>query len=361
VAPSWPATLAATPDPVAPSWPATLAAAPAVRPVTPAPAEVARAIAADPTPAPDGGGPDGTPDEDRAPAPASSPGTALAGFRSRAIPRAALPANPTPARGADAEPTLAPVPPAAGRSGPLAGFRPVDAAPDPAPSAAPAGGTVGCPACGQPIAKGARRCSSCGARLLLGVPARRASTLVGSGLFAGVLVGGLLFGALLPRDATSASGSNLGPAASGPTLTPVSPNAAAALRGTTALNGRLADEADPLAAMLRETSFPSQDAVKAFRRMSIDVRSASAMVAALGDWPEAATHQSELADFYEQLTSEINDGLAASATSAESYRTATTTILSTLRKIVQLDASARTLAASAGIELQPVAIPAALR
>ena len=142
---------------------------------------------------------------------------------------------------------------------------------------------------------------------------------------------------------------------------PVSANAAAALRGTTALNGRLASAAEPLSAALADTPFPVTDVVKVLRRMSSDTRAATAMVGSLGDWPAASSHQAQLGAFYDQLTGEINAGLGASVTSADSYRASTREILATLRSIVSLDATARDLAAQSGITLPPIVIPAALR
>lgn len=195
---------------------------------------------------------------------------------------------------------------------------------------------------------------------MLGVPAGRASLLVGAGMLAGLVVGGLAVGIALPRDAATAG---VGPAASNaaPTFVPVSANAAAALRGTTALNGRLASEAEPLSAALAETSLPVQDVVKVLRRMSSDARAATAMVGSLADWPLASSHQAQLQAFYDQLTGEINGGLGASVTSVAAYRDSTREVLATLRSIASLDATARELAAQSGITLPEIAIPAALR
>ncbi len=217
-----------------------------------------------------------------------------------------------------------------------------------------------CPACGRAITKGTRRCEACGRRLLLDLPAGKASMLVGAGLLAGLVVGGLVVGIALPRDAAT---DGAGPAASnaGPTLVPVSANAAAALRGTTELNGRLASEAEPLSAALAETQFPVQDVVKVLRRMSSDARAATAMVGSLAGWPEATGHEAQLAAFYDQLTGEINAGLAASVTSPDSYESSTRAILATLRSVVNLDATARDLATQSGVTLPVIVIPAALR
>ncbi len=265
---------------------------------------------------------------------------------------------PTPA--ATADPTPDPAREPASRIFDSFGTSPAVTAREGAPATAPTAPGAHCPACGVAIPRGARRCAACGRRLLLDVPAGKASMLVGAGVLAGLIVGGLVVGIALPRDATTAG---VGPAASnvGPTLVPVSANAAAALRGTTALNGRLASEAEPLSAALAKTSFPVQDVVKVFRRMSSDARAATAMVGSLAGWPEATSHEAQLADFYDQLTGEINAGLAASVTSPDSYKASTLAILATLRSIVNLDATARDLATQSGVTLPVIVIPAALR
>jgi hypothetical protein len=220
--------------------------------------------------------------------------------------------------------------------------------------------TFGCPSCGSTIAKGSRRCQSCGRRMLFDVPVRKATALVGSGLVIGLVAGGLVVGLALPRDAASA-GTGAGGDTAAATLIPVSGNAAAALRGTVTLNGRLAAEAEPLSAALTETTFNTQDVVKILRRMSSDMRAASAMVPSLGAWPEAADHETALSNFYGTLTDQINGALSASVTSEGSYRAATTQILATLRQIPALDAGARRLADGTTVQLPAVEIPAALQ
>lgn len=228
----------------------------------------------------------------------------------------------------------------------------------PATIAAPS--EVHCPSCGRPIPRGTVRCAGCGQRLLLDVPARKASMLVGGGVVAGLLIGGLLVGLALPR-ATSPAATGPGPSASGPALVGVSGNAAAALRGTTVLNGRLAAEADPLAAAAAASPFQVQDVVNVLRRMSSDTRAAAAMVPSLGDWPDAAAQQAALTSLYDELGAEIDGALTTTSSNTGAYRTAAKAILTTLGKIVALDATARRLATSAGLELPTVTIPGALR
>ena len=286
----------------------------------------------------------------RAPQPVGQPAAARWVRATTQTPTPAAASDPTP------DPVLEPAP----RMADDLGMPPFVTAREGAAATAPAAPSAHCPACGAAITKGARRCEACGRRLVLDVPAGKASILVGAGLLAGLVVGGLVVGIALPRDAAAPG---VGPTATnaGPTLVPVSANAAAALRGTTALNGRLASEAEPLSAALAKTSFPVQDVVKVFRRMSSDARAATAMVGSLAGWPEATSHEAHLAAFYDQLTGEINAGLAASVASPDSYKASTRAILATLRSIVNLDATARDLATQSGVTLPVIVIPAALR
>ncbi len=64
--------------------------------------------------------------------------------------------------------------------------------------------------------------------------------------------------------------------------------AVAALRGTTALNGRLADEATALRKALDAKKFKTGDVQKVLRRMAIDARAGVGMLTSLAAWPEAA-------------------------------------------------------------------------
>ena len=265
------------------------------------------------------------------------------------VPHGWTPLGPATGPAAAPAPAMAPGPAAATPNAPVAG------------TAAPTTGAAAtgrCPSCGRAITKGTRRCEGCGTRLLLEVPARKASMLVGAGALAGLVVGGVVFGIALPRSPAAATSD---PAAA-PSGAPfhVTGNMAAALRGTTALNGRLAAQADVLAAALAAQSFPVQDVVQVLRRMSTDTRAAAAMVKSLDSWPDAASQQAALASFYDELATELDAGLAASTTSAGSYKATTQTILASLTKVVDLDEQARVLAGAAGIQLPAVTIPAVL-
>jgi hypothetical protein len=222
-----------------------------------------------------------------------------------------------------------------------------------------------CPSCGRTIVRGAGRCEGCGTRLVLDTPVRRASTFAGGGVVAGVLVTLLLVNLLGPAGGsapadTAGAGDGTGTAGN-PVAVVVPVSAAAALRGTTAINGRLVSAAEPLASALAAKSFKATDVVKVLRRMNIDTRAGAGMVKAFATWPEAAGQQAALAAFYADLDEEINTGLAASARSASAYKQAAKAVLATLGQVVTLDADARVLASGGGIDLAPVEIPDAVR
>jgi hypothetical protein len=207
--------------------------------------------------------------------------------------------------------------------------------------------------------------STDGQRLVLDVPAAKAARLVGVGLLAGFMVGGILVGLTLPRTAApastgtdqSANGNGNGTGAS--VVAPVP--ALAALRGTSALNGRIAARADDLAAAVDAKRFDAGDVVPVLRRLSQDTRAGSGMVRSFAGWPEAGNHQAALATFYDTLSGQIDDILAISVRDGAAYKAATKQILKTLGSIATLDDEARVLAAQAGTDLPPVVIPGSLR
>ena len=79
-----------------------------------------------------------------------------------------------------------------------------------------------------------------------------------------------------------------------------------ALRGTTALNGRLADEATALRKALDAKKFRTGDVQKVLRRMAIDARAGVGMLGSLATWPEAAGQQAALQVFYADLQRQID-------------------------------------------------------
>lgn len=236
----------------------------------------------------------------------------------------------------------------------------MDPAGSPPGSIVVVGPSFPCPSCTRPLARGSRHCGGCGALLVLGVRASSAGTLAGAGLVVGLLVGGLGVMVLLPRDAVPAASAAVtvsGAPGAGVIGVTVTASAGAAMRGTTALNGRLAAEAESLAAAIGSRSFPTADVVRILRRMSADVGAGSGMVSALAGWPAAGPHQVALEAFYADLAYEIERGLAASVNSAGQYKKAAKAVLATLARMPGLDADARAMADSAGMEMPVVVIP----
>jgi hypothetical protein len=230
---------------------------------------------------------------------------------------------------------------------------------DPVVSGGTDAAVFGCPACGRTIARGSTRCGGCGQRLVLDVPLRKASMLLGAGLLAGLVVGGVLVSLTTPRQASPAAATVVASQPPGPTPIPaaVASRSLAALRGTTTLNGRLAAQAEPLARALAAKKLAVPDVVAVLRGMSADTRAAAAMVPSLGTWPEAADHQAALTAFYDSLTSELDAGLAASVKSGNAYRKAAQRVMVLLARIPGLDAASRTLAAGMGADLPAVDFP----
>ncbi len=231
------------------------------------------------------------------------------------------------------------------------------------------GGTDGqafnCPSCGRTLTRGARRCEDCGQRLILDVPMRRAAILSGGGALGGILVTVLLVNLFAPPAARTAPVVDPSTTGQGTGLAPVAldipSGAMAAIRGTTAINGRLAAEAAPLAKALAGKSFNTNEVIKVLRRMTIDTRAGAGMLKAMAVWPEAAGQQAALQAFYEDLAGRIDSGLGASVNSTSAYKRAAKNIIATLKDVPGLDADARGLAAMGGLELPAVTIPAALR
>lgn len=222
-----------------------------------------------------------------------------------------------------------------------------------------------CPSCGRTLSRGSRRCSDCGQLLVLDVPLDRAGKLAGAGAAGGVLLTLLLVNLFAPARPATAAPVDAAAGGSGGTGTSatleIPTAAAAALRGTTAINGRLAAAAEPLAALLDAKRLDAVEVAKVFRRMSVDTRAGAGMVRTFAAWPEAAGQQAALAAFYDKLAAQLDKGLAASVNSRGAYKKSATAVLKTLGQIPAIDASARTLAATGGLDLIPVTFPDELR
>jgi hypothetical protein len=227
------------------------------------------------------------------------------------------------------------------------------------------GQAFNCPSCGRTLTRGARRCEDCGQRLVLDVPMRRAALLAGGGALGGILVTVLMVNLFAPPAARTPAAADPSTTGQGTGLVPVAldipSGAMAAIRGTTAINGRLAAEATPLAKALDGKSFNTSEVIKVLRRMAIDTRAGAGMLKAMAVWPEAAGQQAALQTFYDDLARRIDGGLGASVNSTSAYKRVAKNIIATLKDVPGLDADARGLAAMGGLELPAVTIPAALR
>ena len=137
-----------------------------------------------------------------------------------------------------------------------------------------------------------------------------------SGAAGGILVTLLLVNVFAPARPATAAPAEAAAGGTGGTGTAATLDiptaAAAALRGTTAINARLAAEAEPLAAALDAKRLNTSAVQKVLRRMSIDTRAGAGMVKTFTGWPEAAGQQAALAAFYEELGGQIDKGLGAS-------------------------------------------------
>lgn len=283
----------------------------------------------------------------------------------------------TPAKPGSSMSSLAAATGGISASAAAASWAPLPAAPEAPvpPDPTVVGGTdhavFACPSCGRTIARGSLRCDACGQRLLLDVAWRRALVLAGAGAIAGFMIGGILVGLTLPRAAAPAAVAVV--ASPTPGIVSASPvpsirvgfeipvAAAAALRGTTGINGRLVAPADDLTRILAAKTFVAANVQPILRQMSVDARAGAGMVPALAGWSDAANQQAKLAAFYDALTRRIDTALASSTRNAGSYKTAAKAILKALHQVPGLDAAARTLASSSDIDLPVVVIPASVR
>jgi hypothetical protein len=225
--------------------------------------------------------------------------------------------------------------------------------------------TFTCPNCNRTIDRGTKRCEACGQRLILDVPAGKAARLAGAGVVAGFMVGGILVGLTLPRTSAPASTAGTDQAGNGTGNGSLNANvpvaALAALRGTEALNGRLAARADDLATALDTKSFPVGDVIPVLRRISQDTRAGAGMVKSFAGWTDASDHQAALGTFYQTLGGQIDDALAISPSDTNGVKSATQNIMKTLMSIPGLDEEAQVLATQAGTDLPPITIPSSLK
>jgi hypothetical protein len=220
---------------------------------------------------------------------------------------------------------------------------------------------------------GVRRCPGCRTRLLNSVTLGKASTFIALGLAVGLVAGG--FGGLLiglaqtaaaaPAGAAGASSALIigatgskAPATTAPAVTSppattgtgVPPVARAALGQVVGLNARLVTAQAALRDALSTRMFDASDVAATLRTVSADSLFGSQLATHVSSW-SASPIGPELAAFYAEIHDTASAGLVASVQNQGAYRTAATAMVKLLDGVDAVDASARSTAASAGIDL----------
>jgi hypothetical protein len=223
--------------------------------------------------------------------------------------------------------------------------------------------TSSCPACGRPLEALTGICPGCGARLVLGVQARRAGVFVAAGLVSGLLVGSLVIGLLvggsktagpIPAAAAETSGSDAAIGGASGSGTAVPSTATSVLRQTATINARLVATLAALRATLSASPYDASATAQGLRDLAADATVAAGSVPALGRWPAAASVQANLAAFYDGVLATARTGLAYSLSDAPAYRKAASEMVARFRRLPAIDAAARALASTVGISLPAV-------
>lgn len=253
-----------------------------------------------------------------------------------------------------------------------------EVAPEPMPIGEVDTEIFNCPVCTRPLARGVRRCPGCRTRLVMAVPVGRASLFVAVGLAAGIVVGagvvsaaavgrpsdgrpggGPIAGASAPPAAGSPGPGSPAPGSASPSVAPSGvPSAAlAALGQSVTMNGRMLAGAGTLRAALVETDLDTAVVVRTLRSLAADAAWAADATKRLDAWPAAALVEADLEAFYEEVRETAREALRASMSNDAAYRSSGTRMVEVLDAIPSLDAASRAVAARAGINLPPLAIP----
>ena len=235
---------------------------------------------------------------------------------------------------------------------------------------------VDCPVCKRPLDANVRRCPGCRTRLIWGIEASKASAFTSFGLVLGLLAGGSVVAVMTTRHAVPAQiplpafppvatqpapGSTTAPLPSASVVAPstgptVPAAAAAALRGSATVNGRLAVSAIGLSTALSAADFDAQEVARIMRRVTFDAGAAQTVLPSLGAWPDAAKVQTALAAFYSEVRTIASETLGSTVRDASAYRRGGQKLLTVLQRLPTLDQASRDLAESAGVELPPVTV-----
>ena len=230
---------------------------------------------------------------------------------------------------------------------------------------------VDCPVCKRPLDAASRRCPGCRTLLIAGVQASKGAMFAAFGLAIGLMVGASAMGvaalgvrapstpstpvATSAPVATTAPVPTLAPGGGGSALVPVA--ATAALKGTAAVNARIASTATPLSAALAAPNFDSQGVAQVLRRLNVEAGAAQALLPALNSWDDAGRVHAQLRDFYESLRTTANQALSASIRNDDVYKDAARTVLQQLAALPAISSASRDLAQTAGVELPAVDTP----
>jgi hypothetical protein len=216
-----------------------------------------------------------------------------------------------------------------------------------------------CPVCQRPLPTGATRCLGCGARLLFGIRAGKATALLGSGAVTGAIVGGLMVAIVLLglRPAATVAGpigvvDQPRPTAPGAATPPPVPSRTAnALVRTSGLNVRLATQRSALAAAVKPSKPKVSVVAPILRAIASDASLAAEAVPALAAWPEGRILAAELRSFYANVQATASKALDVSLRDSASYRRNGVAMVALLDHIAELQAASQTLAEANGIEL----------
>ena len=140
-----------------------------------------------------------------------------------------------------------------------------------------------------------------------------------------------------------------------PVLPAVPPAALSALRQSTVVNQRLLADADLLSQAMAASAPSPAEIAPLLRNLASTAAFGDRIATAVGTWDEGAAVATELAVFYSAIDRIAGEGLSASINNERAYRDAGRRMLTVLDGLPDLDAASRGLAATADVELPPLA------
>jgi hypothetical protein len=237
-------------------------------------------------------------------------------------------------------------------------------------------GIMSCPSCARPLATGTRRCPGCGTHLIMGVQAKRASLFMVAGAAAGLMVGGSVTGLVVSswRSAPAAVGhvgpsaspapgvtasaapsasASTGPDATAPSTIPTVPFAvASALRQSTQINASLTASIPLLKAELKGT-FDAEAVAATLRGIAASASQGKDLSPRLEAWPDGSVLIGQMSAFYNNVLVSATSGLSVTTSNAGAYKSAAQRMIKLLGSTTAFDATVRTAAAAAGVQIPP--------